>query len=463
MLVIKRLKRGWGRGASVRASGEYTRGRARLERRGGGRRRPCGALSGWNPPSRVDIRRSFASCSPVPHTHDNTRTGPRSVLFTAFEPSGDEHAAVVIRELRRRDPSLVIHAWGGERMERAGAVVVERTGLAATMGMPGLAKILEHRRINRRVESWVKSNRPCLHVAVDSPAANFPICKITRAHGASVVHLVAPQMWAWGSWRVRKLRRLTDHVLCLLPFEPDWFEARGVRATFVGHPLLDHELDEEAIEAAVHGFPEGSPKVAIMPGSRPSEITANFPMMLETFRRIRERQPGAACVVAATTERVRERLREIANEWGGWPEGMDVVVAGVDSATRWCDLAIVVSGTVTLHVARQHKPMVVIYRVNKFTYALVGRWIIAADHIALPNLVAGRRIVPEIAPKTNDDPAPIVEQAMRLLDDADARRAMRDDLADTMRRFEGRSAATGAADAIEQTLRELRPALVGAT
>ena len=382
------------------------------------------------------------------------RPGAPTLLFTAFEPSGDEHASVVIRELLRRDPTRVIHAWGGAQMERAGARIVERTGDAAAMGMPGLAKIQEHRRINRRVEAWVAEHRPTLHVPVDSPAANFPICKITKAHGARVVHLVAPQMWAWGSWRVKKLRRLTDHVLCLLPFEPEWFGARAVRATFVGHPLLDHPLDEDAIAKAVARFPTGSPRVALMPGSRPAEIGRNFPIMLGALRRIRLQQPDAVCVVAATTEPVRDRLRAMAESLGGWPEGMDVEVAGVDAATRWCDLAICVSGTVTLHVARQHKPIVVLYRVPAWQYWLVARWLLASPHIALPNLVAGRRIVPEFAPKTNDDPAPIAEAALRLLGDPVERERVIADLGVMMRRFGDHSAAHGAADAIEAILRE---------
>lgn len=384
-----------------------------------------------------------------------------SVLFTAFEPSGDEHAAVVVRELRRRRPDLPIFAWGGERMAQAGARVVERTGDDAAMGLPGLAKIAEHRRINARIEAWIGANRPALLVPVDSPAANFPICAIARRFGVPVVHLVAPQMWAWGAWRVKKLRRLTDRVLCLLPFEEEWFERRGVRATFVGHPIFDTPLDDAAIGRAMAGFPVGAPKIALMPGSRPAEITKNFPILLEVFRMIRARKPGAACVVAAANERVGERVRAMAAERGGWPEGMHVEVGGVDSAARWCDVALAVSGTVTVRIARQQTPMVVVYRVGALLYRLLGRWLLASEHIALPNLIAGRRIVPEHAPKLNDDAAPIAEDALRLIDDASAREAQRSALGAAMRAFEGRSAAAGAADAIEEALGVVRGEIAG--
>ena len=160
----------------------------------------------------------------------NGFSGACDLLFTAFEPSGDEHASKVIAEIRRRRPKLAICAWGGPKMVKAGAVVIERTGDDAVMGVPGLAKIREHQKINVRIEDWVKKHPVNVHVPVDSPAANFPICEITKKSGSRVVHLVAPQIWAWGRWRIHKLRRLTDLVLCLLPFEEEFFAKRNVPA-----------------------------------------------------------------------------------------------------------------------------------------------------------------------------------------------------------------------------------------
>ncbi|HHN78407.1 MAG TPA: lipid-A-disaccharide synthase, partial [Phycisphaerales bacterium] len=140
-----------------------------------------------------------------------------AILFTGFEPSGDDHASAVIAELRRRHPGLRMYAWGGPKMGQAGAEIIEETGKDAVMGLPGLSKVLEHRRINQRIAAWLDRNPVRVHVPIDSPAANFPICKMARKRGVKVVHLVAPQVWAWGKWRVNKLRRLTDFVCCLLP------------------------------------------------------------------------------------------------------------------------------------------------------------------------------------------------------------------------------------------------------
>ena len=194
---------------------------------------------------------------------------PPGVLFTAFEPSGDDHAALVIRELRRRHANLPIFAWGGPKMRRAGAEIIAETGADAVMGVPGLAKIREHQRINRDIARWMDNNPGVsVHVPVDSPAANFPVCAMAKKRGIKVVHLVAPQVWAWGSWRVAKLRRLTDLVLCVLPFEEAYFADHDVPARFIGHPLFDEPLDLASLDDRAHDLPGGEPRLAILPISR---------------------------------------------------------------------------------------------------------------------------------------------------------------------------------------------------
>src|SRR4029077_19745467 len=131
---------------------------------------------------------------------------------------------------------------------RAGATLVERTGDDAVMGVPALKKIREHTRINERIDAWMRQHRPGVHIPVDSPGANFPICKIAKGHGIKVVHLVAPQIWAWGRWRIGKLRRRTDMVLCLLPFEESFFRTRHVPARFIAHPLFDAPISEAELD-----------------------------------------------------------------------------------------------------------------------------------------------------------------------------------------------------------------------
>lgn len=376
-----------------------------------------------------------------------------ALLFTAFEPSGDDHAAVVIRELRRRHPNLPIFAWGGPKMRAAGATIIDETGQDAVVGVPGWDKIRQHQRINRDIAKWLTYHPEVrVHIPVDSPAANFPICKIAKKAGLQVVHLVAPQLWAWGPWRLKKLKRRTDLVLCLLPFEEEWFGQRGVPARFVGHPLFDEPLDIDGLTEKARTLPTGSPKIGILPGSRPAEIRRNFPILLGAFRELRQRHPELVGMVAATTEAVRETLYQRANLLGGWPEGMDVRVGETDLVARWCDIALVVSGTVTLQIAKQCKPMVIIYKTNETAFRLVGRRVITTRYFALPNLIADQEVVPEQIPYFKGTRR-LVVAAERLITDPDLQEAQRYALRSVTGRFAGKMASHEAADAIERVAR----------
>lgn len=405
----------------------------------------------------IDLRGSLTigvergAVRPVPDA-----SPPPLVLFTAFEPSGDELAGPVIRALLERSPAIRIVAWGGPRMRAAGAEVREETTHNASMGVPGPAKIAEHFRLNKRIGAWLCANQPTLHVAVDSPAANFPICKMSKAQGSRVVHLAAPQVWAWARHRVHKLRRRTDLVLCLLPFEEDWFRAHDVPAKFIGHPLFD-ESSSGASQHADNAFPSGSPRVALLPGSRSKEWRLNFPAMLRTFRTVADRWPEASGVVVAASERGAEALRHIAAEQGGWPESLSLVLRDVPGAARWCDAAMAVSGTVSLHLAREATPMVLCYRLRRWQFALVGRWVVRSDFATLPNLIAGKPIVPEFVPYAGEGAEPTAA-LMRLLAHAGERGEQRAALREACAPFRGRRSAIDAAETILGLLTPAPPA-----
>lgn len=388
------------------------------------------------------------------------------MLFTAFEPSGDDHAAAVIAELRRREPGLPIYAWGGPKMERAGAALVGRTGGNAVMGLPGPRKIAEHLAIKRDIRCWMRERLAAVHVPVDSPAANFPVCALARRAGMRIVHLVAPQMWAWGEWRKRKLRRLTDKVLCLLPFEEDWFQQRGIPARFIGHPLFDQpldlaDLDRRAARIGADGSNGasgggggggggGSPRVALMPGSRPAELRASWPRLLDAFKRLSRDFPSATGVVAATTPQVAAGLRERARSLGDgvWPERLSIVAGDTDAVIRWCDYALVVSGTVTLQIARQHKPMATFYCPNRLMFETLGRLLVSTRFYTLPNLIAERAVVPELIPYYRADGEDLALEVIKFMRRTNYADDQRRELAQLCKRFEGRNAAVAAAQEI---------------
>ncbi|HYF15974.1 MAG TPA: hypothetical protein VD971_12970 [Phycisphaerales bacterium] len=380
-----------------------------------------------------------------------------AILFTAFEPSGDDHASAVIAELRRRHPKLPIYAWGGPKMHLAGADLIERTGDNAVMGMPGAAKIIEHLRINRRIDAWLAENlagaSPVrVHVPVDSPAANGPICRIAKRRGLKVVHLVAPQIWAWGRWRIHKLRRSTDMLLCMLPFEPAFFSRRRVPARFIGHFLFDTPVRPAELDLRAATFGDGRPRIAMMPGSRPDELRRHFPILLEAYAELKRTFPGASGVVAAINDRVSAALRRIGQESGAsWPESLKIVTADTDAVVRWCDVALVKSGTVTLQVAKQRKPMIVFYKKANPLLFLIARAIVSTRYFSLPNVLANRRVIPELIPHFGGA-EPIVELAERLITDPAQAAQQRDAIDAVLAPYDGMHAATNAADALEEAL-----------
>lgn len=382
------------------------------------------------------------------------------ILFTAFEPSGDEHAAPVIRRLRAARPDTPIYALGGPKMKAAGATLIENTVEDAAMLSGALAKINEHRAIRRRLRSWLEDHRVALHVPTDSPAANWGICKMTKTlsgGGAKVVHLVAPQVWAWASWRVKRLQRWSDRTLCLLPFEPAWFAKHDVDARFIGHPLFDASLDTTALDEVASTLPDSRVKLALLPGSRPGEIRRNWPLMRRVFTEVDGRLRGCEAVIAVGGDRQYEQLMRLDPTIGG---KLQIVKGITDAAIRWADAVLTVSGTVTLHVARQTKPMAIVYRVPWLQWQLIGRWLIDTRTFTLPNLIANdgphrersRHIVREFVPQLTDHASPIADEIVSLIEDTQKRDHQIGALREAITRFEGHDAGAEAAEAIIELL-----------
>ncbi|MBY0308482.1 MAG: hypothetical protein K2Q09_07045, partial [Phycisphaerales bacterium] len=227
----------------------------------------------------------------------------------------------------------------------------------------------------------------------------------------------------------------------------------GVPAAFVGHPLFDRPLDLAALDAVTSGWPAGTPKVALMPGSRPGEIAKCFPLILDAFRRIKGDLPEAVGVVPVTHAPVQETLRRIASEHGGWIEGMHVVVGNTDAAIRWCDCALVASGTVTLQIAKQLKPMVVFYRFGKHLkvpYALLGSRVFKTKYYTLPNLIANDRVVTELMPYFESNGNELAANVYRILRQPGFAEKQRAALAGVVAQFEGLRTGVLAADIVER-------------
>jgi lipid-A-disaccharide synthase len=343
----------------------------------------------------------------------------RPLLLTAFEPSGDALAARLITALRARGFNAPIHALAGPQCEAAGARLIETTTEHPVMLLKAAAEVQVHRRRLKRLKRWLADHDIAALVPTDSPAANWSVCSLVRQARpkAKIVHLVAPQLWAWGPWRIKKLRRLTDHLLCLLPFEPDWFGERGVEGTFVGHPLFDAAAHDQAHDT--DGLPDGSPRLAVLPGSRRSEITSNAPAMAAALHLLQAQHPDMTPVAALRRDEDAAVLQKAAPH-----HGMQVVAGRTDDVLAWADVVLVVSGTATLQVVAHRKPMVTLYRVGRIGWNVLGRHLVRTRTFTLPNLLGEHlglgRMVPELVPFFGD-----VEQLCQalgpLLNDGQAR------------------------------------------
>jgi lipid-A-disaccharide synthase len=336
-----------------------------------------------------------------------------SVLFTAFEPSGDAHAAPVIAALKHESPHLRLYAWGGPRMAEAGATVIQQTCDDGAMGLGAAKRFFFVRREVKRIKEWARQYRVVAHVPVDSPAANFPICRIMHKSGARVIHFIAPQIWAWGGWRIGKLRKLTNLVLCILPFEEGWFNERGVPAKFIGHPEMNRTLDPATVREKMHGLPAGAPRVAIFPGSRSQEVRVNIKLLTDTFSELQGRHAGMAGLIVAANPRLAKLIRQKIDVF---PTGLHMVTGGADAAIAWCELALAVSGTVSLDITLQRKPMIGVYRTGLLSW-LLAKVMLRTPYRLLPNIVAEREIVPEFIPHVGGC-MPIVKAATRYLHDS---------------------------------------------
>lgn len=376
-----------------------------------------------------------------------------AILFTAFEPSGDAHAAPVIAEIRRRAPEVPVIAWGGPRMQEAGATVVERSADDGAMGLSAASRIRAVRAHQAAIRRWCEQHRVAVHVPVDSPAANFPVARWIKGRGGRVCHLVAPQLWAWGPWRLRKLRRCTDCVLCLLPFEEKWFRERDVPALFIGHPVINRAIDRAAVTAKAAEFPPGDPRLLLLPGSRSSEVKRNLPILMRVLTELQPRFRRMNAVLVAANQELLEMIRERVGT--PLPSGLHLVAGELDAAIQWSSIAVCVSGTVSLDLTRHAKPMVAVYKVSALSH-LGAKALLTTPHRLLPNILAGREIVPEFVPHMGGA-APVAKAVEALLTDQRRLRAASDALREVLVPYQGHHPDEEAADAVLALARGRNP------
>jgi lipid-A-disaccharide synthase len=395
---------------------------------------------------------------------------PRRVFITVAEVSGDHHAAALAAELRRVDPDIILEGHGGSAMRAAGVTIHHETVQRATMLLRAVVRAGEFWKLLRWTNNYFHQNRPDLHICIDSSGVNLHFAKMARSCGVPVLYYIAPQLWASREGRIRKVQQYVNRVACILPFEEEYYQRRGVTATFVGHPLFDElppnrmmspepmafqagdehpahtDTSSESnhvippVQSHLHGLEahattapsNRSPVVGLMPGSRRGEVRANWPPMLDVADRIRAVYPAARFEVPTTPP-----THELVVKMAGNRPDLRIEQGAIDAMVPRWDFCIAKSGTTTLHVAAYGVPMIVVYRVSSFAYHLVARWVVKTPSIALVNILAERssaqsgvpryRIVPEIIP-WNGSNEPVANLAIQYLQHPEKRQDQRNNL-----------------------------------
>jgi lipid-A-disaccharide synthase len=316
------------------------------------------------------------------------------IFLSAGEPSGDIHGANLVRHLHALHAEVECVGFGGDHMRQAGCrLLYPLTELAVMWLARVLASAPKFLDLLSQADRCFRHHRPDAVVLIDYPGFNWWLARRARFHGIPVFYFVPPQLWGWAGWRVKKMRRFVDHVLCTLPFEKPWYEARGVQAHYVGHPFFD-ELPRQQLDAGFLAAQKTRPGVpiAILPGSRTQEIHKNFATQFRAARRIHQARPDTrfltACFRPAHQALIDDYLRRhpgvpIETHSGRTPEIVEL--------SRAC---IAVSGSVALELLYRLKPSTILYRIGKIDLK-VSRWFITAKYICLVNLLADKELFPE--------------------------------------------------------------------
>ncbi|AQQ09694.1 Lipid-A-disaccharide synthase [Sedimentisphaera cyanobacteriorum] len=339
----------------------------------------------------------------------------RKIFISAMEPSAEKHCAELIQSAKEKDSSIEFAGFGGRKMASAGCDILEDTVSRAAMIYNVLSQLGCYKKLISEAKRYLRRNRIGLVVVCDSPAFNFHIAKAAKKLGIPVMFYVAPQLWAWAPWRIRKLRKCCDKLCCILPFEEKWFKARGVDAEFVGNPLFD-ELDIHPRENTKNyeNFTPESARICLLPGSRKAEIESLWEPMQEIGLKLKQKFPEAEFTAVGNNQSRIDMLK--AKQINGFECRYET-----DSVISTClksDLCICASGSASLQAAAAGCPMIIMYQSSPMVWNLAGRFIIRLKHLSLPNILAGRGLVPEFMPYFKST-EPIAEAAENLLENPD--------------------------------------------
>ena len=377
-----------------------------------------------------------------------------TIYFVAGEVSADNHGAALMRSLRGLDPELKFIGRGGPQMQQvAGAQFKNWIGDAAVLGLwEVLGKYGYFRKQFRQTLNEIQEGKPDAVVLIDYPGFNLRLARALRRQSRrhKTIYYISPQVWAWNRGRIKRMAHFIDLVLCIFPFETDLYAASGLRAVFVGHPMIER-LETQKIDTH-----RDKNLIGLFPGSRSREVRKIFPVMIEAARRLLQLNPTLRFQVAAASEELAREMSEMLRaEQLADRETIEIAVGQTSAIMQRAFVGIVASGSATLEAAYFGMPFVLIYKVAWPTY-VAARLVVNVDFLGMPNLLAGKEVVPEFIQHEAKADA-IVNAVRSLMEDSPARDRMILDFEVTTRKLGGTGASERAAQAILEELQTGAP------
>jgi lipid-A-disaccharide synthase len=344
-------------------------------------------------------------------------------MIIAGEASGDLHGAKLVKTMVALEPDLEFFGIGGKALREAGVDVHVDNSEIAVVGFSELfPKINVLLNALRQAKRDLKTIRPSLLILIDFPEFNLHMATVAKKLGIPVLYYISPQIWAWRTYRVRKIKRVVDHMVVIFPFEVDFYKRRNVPVTFVGHPLLDHMQPGE-VGGKGKDVREDGILVGLLPGSRNQEIARHLPVMVKVAEILSEQiHPVRFAIPVASSVR-KEDVEALA---GRGKVRISVLADGLQQVLEEATLIITASGTVTLEAAIAATPMIIVYKMAPLSYWL-ARLLVRVPHIGLANLVAGRPIVPELVQQAASAEE-IASRALTMIEDPEGLEKMRFEL-----------------------------------
>jgi lipid-A-disaccharide synthase len=323
----------------------------------------------------------------------------KKIMIMSGEASGDLHGANLAREIRKQDPSIALYGVGSKQMKEAGVQLLADASEISVVGITAvLTHILAIYRVYATLKQFLRQERPDLLILIDFPDFNIMLGKAAQKFGIPVLYYISPQVWVWRKGRIKTIARLVKAMIVVFPFEVPLYEQAGVDVRFVGHPLMDVVRSDLTPDQAkdILGLDAARRTIALLPGSRKSEIIHLLPDMLAAAKILVSRFPDLQFILPVAPTLDREFVRSFVSRCG---ITVRMVEGRVYDALRASDAAIVTSGTATLETGLMAVPMVIVYRVSWLNYFILTKLARGVKNVGLVNIVAGKRIVPELIQK----------------------------------------------------------------